>query len=184
MGFLDKILGFMKKPGLDNNLLKEAEMRDIHFVENSPSYQANKKIEEAGQTEQAEILNRSFYRPYARDNQDAYTDPSTDTYRAMDGQGEDVDIDTGRGSMREDRKAAASHNGREDVGERSDLLSEMEDKEGFNEQGSGLRDNSVGFGRESGSAGYPSPYEGQGNSGNAGNQGGGFDPGANGGMGQ
>ena len=68
--------------------------------------------------------------------------------------------------MRADRKAAASHNGREDVGEVSDLLSEMEDKEGFNEQGNGLRDNSVGFGRESSDAGYPNPYEDPGNSGN------------------
>lgn len=182
MGLLDKIFEFIKKPAPDNNLLKEAKLRDIHFVEDSPAYQANKKIEEAAAGVQAEILNKSFYRPYSRDNQDAYTDPGTDTYRTMDGQGEDTDIDTGRGTMLKDEKAAASRNGREDPEEESDLLSEMEDKEGFNEQGNGLRDASVGFGRESGSAGYPNPYEGQHDSGN--NQGGGFDPGANGGMGQ
>lgn len=178
MGLLDKILGFMKKPAPDNNLLKEAEIRDIHFVEDSPAYQANKKIEEAAQAEQAEILNKSFYRPYARDNQDAYTDPSTDTYRTMDGQGEDVDIDTGRGTIRADRKAAESHNGREDVGEVRDDLSARDDAQFSNAGGDGLRDNSVGYGRENIANGYPNPYENQGNQGN------GFDPGANGGMGQ
>lgn len=56
-------------------------------------------------------------------------------------------------------EAARSVNGMPDVGETSDLLSEMDDKENFNIQGDGLRDNSAGYGRESGTAGYPNPFD-------------------------
>lgn len=178
MGLLDKILGFVKKPEPDNNLLKEAQLRDIQFIEDSPSYKANKKIEEAAQTEQSEILRKTWNRPYSQDGQDAFTEPETDVHRIRDGLGEDVSVDSGRGPMENDERSAASRNGREDVGEVRDDLSARDDAQFSNAAGDGLRDNSVGYGREKVADGYPNPYENQGNQGN------GFDPGANNGMGQ
>jgi hypothetical protein len=75
-------------------------------------------------------------------------------------------------------KAARSVNGMPDVGEVSDGLSEMDDKEFFDVQGDGLRDGSAGYGRESGGAGYSNPFD------NQINQIKGSDPNANNGLGQ
>jgi hypothetical protein len=177
MGFLDKILGLMKKSAPDNSLLKEAQMRDIQFI-NSPSYQANEKMEGAANEVQKEILNKNFNRPYSQDGQDAFTTPDTDTFRIRDGMGQDVSFDSGREPMENDERSAASRNGREDVGEMRDDLAEREDAQFFNLGGNGLRDHSVGYGRENIANGYPNPLENQGNQGN------GFDPNSNGGMGQ
>jgi hypothetical protein len=173
MSFLTKIFGLFSKPASNEKIEKEAMQRGIQFVD-SPSFKMNEGIRAAQDAQQGEVFNKSFFRPYSQDGEDAYTTPDTDTFRIRDGLGEDISVDSGRKPMEEDIRSAPSHNGREDVRETRDDLSDREDRQGFNLMGNGLRDSSVGYGREDTSLGYSNPFDhqmpqGNGNDPNMGN---------------